>query len=166
VPYCATTDLLTGDVPLSSRPNLDPVKFVADAADEIDSKIGFRYHTPIDTGDGSLPRPVSLLLKRLNAHLASGRLIMASTINSQGTETHAYGVYLVREASRTINMIAEGELLLEGVELASGVSVNNPAKVLISNLDAVSQVEAFYGAAASGSILPVGFPSPYRAAGG
>lgn len=162
--YCAVTDLLTGDVPLSSRPNLDPAKFVSDAADEIDSKIGFRYQTPID--DEAAPRPVVLLLKRINAHLASGRLIMASTINSQSTETHAYGVYLVREASRTINQIAEGELDLPGLELAPGVSVKNPAKVLISNLDEFSQVEAFYGAATDVSFYPVGFRSPYRAAGG
>jgi hypothetical protein len=39
--YSAVTDLLTGDLPLPSY--VSPVKFVDDAADEIDSKIGFLY---------------------------------------------------------------------------------------------------------------------------
>lgn len=145
--YCEVTDLLTGTIPTPTA--LNPTKFVSDAADEIDSKIGMIYATPVvitDTVAGQpnpVVRPVRLLLKRLNVHLASGRLIMAAAANMEDTQLHAYGWSLVKEATDTLTAIAAGELNLVGVEPAEGAtaSVTTP---LISNLDAESNVEAFY----------------------
>ncbi|HWI68184.1 MAG TPA: hypothetical protein VNS88_07365, partial [Nitrospiraceae bacterium] len=71
--YSEVTDLLTGNVPTPAY--LSPQKYVDDAADEIDSKIGFVYETPIDvtySSSNPVTRPVRLLLKRINNFLASG----------------------------------------------------------------------------------------------
>lgn len=158
--YCTTDDLLIGDIPTTAV--LTPAKAVQDAADEIDSKIGFRYSTPVDvTPTGPTPRPVLLLLKRLNAHLASGRLIMAAAAAGSQDNVHAYGASLVREVTRTLNQIAEGELDLDGLEPLSPEPVRAP---LIFNVDPRSQVEGFYDTLTNP--LAAEFGSPYRSAGG
>lgn len=175
--YCTVDDLLIGDISTSAE--LSPVKYVNDAADEIDSKIGFRYDTPIPV---SSPRPVLLLLKRLNSHLASGRLILAATISANQEELNAYGASLVNDAQLTLEAIASGQMFLPGApanpDLPPPPSADDPSTLpaLISNLDEVSQVEAFYDAATRDSLggfypTPYGtgrgyFPSPYRAASG
>lgn len=163
--YCTVADLLIGDITTNAA--LDPVKYVADAADEIDSKIGFRYATPVPA---EAPRPVLLLLKRLNAHLASGRLILAATISANQEELNAYGASLVNDAQLTLTAIANGEMALPGVQPSPDVTVLDPddpalLPMLISNLDSVSQVEAFYAGVTTPGI-PGSMPSPYRAAGG
>lgn len=142
--YCEVKDLLIGDIPTGG--GLDPVKYVNDAADEIDSKIGFVYVTPIT----SIVRPVVLLLKRINAHLASGRMILAATISAEGDQLNAYGQSLVADSMLAIEAIASGEILLPGATINTDVippidplaPVSGP--LLISNLDTVSRVESFY----------------------
>lgn len=166
--YCTVADLLIGDISTSAE--LSPEKYVNDAADEIDSKIGFRYTTPIP---GSAPRPVLLLLKRLNSHLASGRLILAATISANQEELNAYGASLVNDAQLTLEAIASGEMRLPGAPINPDTAVvvdpTDPANypILHSNLDAFSQVEAFYDAVTNPAPLGYGgFSNPYRAASG
>lgn len=165
MPYCEVPDLLIGDITVSAA--LDPEKYVNDAADEIDSKIGFRYLTPVPN---TAPRPVLLLLKRVNSHLASGRLILAATISAEMEELNAYGANLVADAELTLAAIASGEMKLPGTELAPEVVVVDPTNplngpVLIDNLDPVSQVESFYNILTNPSSLGY-FPVPYRAGSG
>lgn len=166
MPYCVESDLLIGDISVSAA--LSPTKYVADAADEIDSKIGFRYDTPIPA---TAPRPVLLLLKRLNSHLASGRLILAATISANQEELNSYGASLVNDAQLTLEALASGEMVLPGVaaspDLPPPPAEDDPLaqKILLSNLDPVSQVEAFYGAVTSPDVLGY-MPDPYRAAAG
>lgn len=142
--YSATTDLLTGDIPLPSY--ITPAKYVTDAADEIDSYIGFIYLTPInvtDVPENLVSRPARLLLKRISTHLSSGRLLMAVAAPQEENNTHAYGARLVREALTALNAIADGTISLEGAakNITETVEVTAP---LINNLDAVSAVETFY----------------------
>ena len=163
--YCTTADLLLGDISTSTA--LDPAKYVNDAADEIDSKIGFRYQTPVAN---TAPRPVLLLLKRLNAHLATGRLILAATISANQEELNAYGASLVNDAMLTLTAIAEGEMPLPGTTVNPDIPTVDPddpslLPILHSNLDPVSQVEAFYAGVTTPGFLG-SMPSPYRAAGG
>jgi phage gp36-like protein len=160
MPYCASDDLLTGDIPVVGRAGLDVSKFIQDAADEIDSKIGFRYATPVA---GDAPRPVLLLLKRINSHLATGRLIMAADAAGQRTELHAYGVSLIREAHESLDAIAAGTVDLDVAPATPVAPSEHQQGPLIFNVDPVSQVESFYGAVTA---LP-GFtpPSPYPYAG-
>lgn len=142
-PYSTPEDFLTGDIPLP--PYIDPNKVCLDARDEIDSHIGFIYETPLDvTEGGPLSRPARLLIKRISAHLSSGRLIMAADSSGQNEELHNYGIYLVNQAMDALNAISQGKIVLDGA-----TKKDDDEKVatapLISNLDAVSQVEAFYG---------------------
>lgn len=151
--YCGIADLKIPDIGGGSA-TLDPQKYVDDAADEMDSKIGWRYATPIDVTDpGPTPRPVRLLLKRLNAFLASGRLILALTALQEDEQLNAYGQHMVDEVDLTLAMIADGEMVLPGLELTDGTTTGelgetptNPRVTapMISNLDAESNVEAFY----------------------
>lgn len=147
--YCTVADLLIGDIRQSAA--LDPEKYVNDAADEIDSKIGWVYQTPIpvetNTPTGSpaaaTPRPVQLLLKRINAHLASGRMILAATVAAEQDQLNAYGASLVAEAELAIGQIASGQLVLDGVTAGTGSTPSKP-RPLIANGDSESYVDAFY----------------------
>lgn len=140
--YCATTDLLYGNIPLPT--GITAQKFVDDAAEEIDSYIGMTYLTPVDINASELARPVKLLLKRINSHLATGRLILAVTANGEDDRLHAYGASLVTESLATLQAISDGEVTLIGAAPANAddVAVTGP---MIANVDAESNVEAFYG---------------------
>lgn len=143
MPYSAKTDLLTGNIPLPSYVDAD--KYVADAADEIDSYIGFIYKTPVDvTEQGPTSRPARLLLKRLNNFLASGRLMMAAAAAQEDTEQHAYARRLVGEALDSLKMIAEGKISLDGAEPAPASSDAKQNVPVILNKDVESNVDAFY----------------------
>lgn len=142
--YSTTNDLLTGEVPLPAY--LDPQKFVDDAADEIDSMIGFVYETPVDiTEDPGNPvaRPVRLLLKRISNFLASGRLLMAVETGSEVERIHQYGLYLVTQATAALVEIKEGKVVLEGVPADTDESDAITAP-LQYNKDTESNVDAFY----------------------
>lgn len=143
--YCTTADLLNGGIPLPEY--LDPAKYVQDAADEIDSKIGLRYITPIsmaESGETAVPRPVRLFLKRTNAFLATGRLLLAVASPDERNQVHAYGRSLIEEATKALDAIASGEVSLTDVpEVNDGADAPITAP-LISNLDSESSVEAFY----------------------
>jgi hypothetical protein len=141
--YSEVGDLLNGNIPLPDY--VDKQKFVQDAADEIDSKIGFIYVTPIDISDSSdVPRPARLLLKRINNFLATGRLLMAVDAGGEDDRLHAYGWSLVQEATVALSQIASGEIYLKG---ADPVNVGEDAiitSIIVNNLDVESNVEAFY----------------------
>jgi hypothetical protein len=144
VAYCTTADVSTGNIPLPTY--IDKQKFVDDAADEIDSKIGFVYQTPLDITDSPsnlLVRPARLLLKRLNANLATGRLILALDAAGEDDKLHAYGWSLVREVTAALNNIADGDIALDGAPLVDPTA-NSAKAAMIFNVDPESNVEAFY----------------------
>lgn len=153
--YCEVIDLLIGDI--STSVLLNPQKYVEDASDEIDSKIGFLYTIPISVNDPT-PRPVVLLLKRICSHLASGRLIMAATLSVEGKELHAYGESLVKGAQQAIESIITGHIVLTGVT-SNILGPGTYAKLgIISNSDAESMVEAYYDRIVNPAYI---FPGPY-----
>lgn len=158
--YCTVADLLIGDIPTSGA--LDPQKYVNDAADEIDSKIGFVYTTPIPVDAASdTPRPVVLLLKRLNSHLASGRLILAATIPGEDERLNAYGASLVNEVEATILAIQSGQVILDGVTPGGFTLPKKPVPMLL-NGDDESAVDAYYDRVVNPSYpRPIGW-SPNR----
>lgn len=140
--YCQVADLLVGNVPLPAY--LDPQKFVDDAGDEIDTKIGYLYTTPVDLTAPALHRTAKLLLKRINSHLASGRLLLSVAAPKEQDRLHAYAYSLVKEAGEALECIASGEYPLEGAVPADGAEVLTTPQAMISNLDTESNVEAFY----------------------
>lgn len=140
--YCDVADLLLGDLPVPEN----AAKYVQDATDEIDSKIGLRYKTPIvisgEENDAG-KRATKLLLKRICSWLASGRIILAFAVSQEIQFQHAYGRSLVDEATAALNAIASGDVILYGVE---PIDPNNKGSTgpIINNIDAESNVEAFY----------------------
>jgi hypothetical protein len=155
VAYADVLDMIVGDIPES--PALPKQKYIDDAADEIDSKIGFVYATPIDVSEGgSTPRPVRLLLKRLNAHLASGRYIMAATVNAEDENLNAYGKSLVESVELSLALIATGKMVLDDVEKETNVTLPRKGIPMISVADAESNVEAFYNRTANPN-----YPAPH-----
>lgn len=160
--YCEVTDLMLGDIPLPSY--IDPQKKVDDACDEIDSYLGYIYETPIDVSStGPLARPARLLLKRINASLASGRLILAVASPEENRNLHAYGWSLVTESLASLRELATGNPALEGATPAENAAPAASTAPLIDNLDPESSVEAFYDRIANpsyqyGSLL--GYTNP------
>lgn len=138
--YCATEDLQLGSVPLPT--NGDDLKYIGLAADEIDSVIGMRYKTPVVV-DASSPiqRPVGLLLKKINAWLASGRLVMAADASGADDQIQQYGKYLVEEALIPLRQIADGTIVLPGIEL-SDPEANKDTGPVAAFADEASLVEA------------------------
>lgn len=150
--YCAVGDLLTGNIPLATY--TDPTKYVQDAADEIDSKIGFVYETPIDIVDPTpVPRPARLLLKRLNTFLATGRLLMAADAGGENDRLHAYGYSLVQEATVALDQIASGQIIIEGAVPINTGDDTQVTTIIVNNLDSESNVEAFYNRVANPAYL-------------
>lgn len=146
--YCQPEDLLLGDVPTSSESASG--KYCVDAADEIDSRIGHIYQTRVVIVDPAPPgtpspvsRPARLLLKRINVWLATGRLLMAQDASGEESSVHAYALKLVTDASAAIDMIAYGQIVLDGAPKVSGYSEVSSGPIY-ANLDSESSVEAFY----------------------
>lgn len=144
MPYSEETDLLLGDLLVS--PRLDKNKFIQDAADEIDSKLGFIYTIPLApvAPETEIPAHEVLLLKQINNKLASGRLIMTLDIAGEGTTLHAYGLRLVTEAQQELMLIANGFVELSAVRKTIAVALGESKVPRIVNADTESGVDIFY----------------------
>lgn len=142
--------MLQGPMPLPA--SMDLQTFVQAATDEIDMKIGFIYRTPVrpDADHDELPRPVSLLLKRIAANISTARAIMAAAGAVQSDELNGYARSLLAEAHTALDAIAAGRMELEGAERLpdQGQERRGPR---ISNVDSHSQVESFYANFTGGS---------------
>lgn len=138
--YCEVEDLVLGNVPVP----VSAGKYVQDAADEMDSRLGLLYVTPIVL-DESVPtqRPAFLLLKRINAWLASGRLIMALDAAGEDDQLHQYAERLVNEAMAAIKMIIEREIDLPGAEPVNPGESSSVTGPIASWGDDTSPVEAY-----------------------
>lgn len=158
--YCDSSDLVLGGIPMPAETTA--TTYVNAAADEIDSYLAGLYVTPITVPmipDSVPPAPVdprhrqtTLTLKRINSHLASGRLITALASGGEDDQVHAYGLMLIREALAALNQLKTGIPDLQGVvkhEIANEASLRGA----VYNVDPTSQVEDFYGMAAPGGIM-------------
>jgi hypothetical protein len=144
VAYASPESALLGGVPLVNPDDL--TKFFDDAADEIDATLGFIYETPVTKSakGGPLPRPVELILARINRFLASGRYIMAVASAGEEGNVHAYGWSLVKEAQAALAGLASGANELDAVRLPNpGAGRRAPA---IANKEEASNVDTFYDA--------------------
>lgn len=135
--YCTSADLLLGNVPTPSNSQ----KYIDAAAEEIDSIIGFKYQTPVVVGNSPEQRPVELLLKRLNAWLASGRIILALDGAGEDDQLHTYGAYLVTQVEETLAKIMDGSITLPGVPPASPESSTQTGPMM-ANGEETSYVDA------------------------
>lgn len=142
--YSTPDDLLIAQLRVDDP---DKIKYVNEAADDIESRIGHIYETPL-TFDTSVPqeRAASLVLKRLNNNLASGRIILAYTMPSEDKQLNAYGQYLVQDAEETLELIASRQVVLYGpIQIVlPNTEVVTGAALGISNVDSSSRVDDFY----------------------
>jgi hypothetical protein len=156
VAYCTKDDLLTGDIPFSSKYG-DGTSFVQLAADEIDATIGRIYVTPVtfDLTNNPGSRVSQLMLKKINQLLASGRIVMDMAAGGEDDNLHAYGYSMWREAWTLLQDIVNGKYVLDTAsgKIPTDVSNANTA-VSVHNEDGYSLVEAFY----SGVPSVLGYP--------
>ncbi len=158
-PYCELADLLMGNIPVPS----DAQKYIDQAADEIDSKIGMKYATPVVVDSSPESRPTTLLLKRINTWLATGRMILARDAGGEDDQLHQYGLYLVNEATAALNAIVDGSVTLPGATPVTPDD-NLSSAPIISNVDNTSAVESFgevFGNPASQALTAPRYPWAY-----
>lgn len=143
MPYADPDMRLVGNIP--ARAELELAGFYDDAADEIDAILGSEFDTPVTVAqDGtSLPRTVSLILRRVNRFLATGRYILAVTAGGEDTQLQAYGASLIREALTALQQILSGTISINAKRL-SGDASRVGRQPAVSNTDAASQVDTFY----------------------
>lgn len=146
--FSTVDDLILGDLTVGTNVNL--TKFVEDATNEIFSKIGHVYVLPLEPaeelGFDLVPEYTEALLKKLNNHLASGRLILALNATSGDDALNRYGEMLVRDALTELEQIRNGVVDLVG---AARLPAANPGGdafngAAIINADSESAVDVFY----------------------
>ena len=157
--YCEAENLMIGDIVVTGP---EKTLYINDAADEMDSYLGTRYVTPIvldSSNDATNPpqRAARLALKRINAQLASGRIITSKATGGEDTDVHAYGLMLISNALAAIEAIRSGEVILPGGEVLPGVvtpgSGTSATAPLVANGDPYSQVDAFYAFTTPGAYM-------------
>lgn len=142
--YCDESDLLIGDITLGVA--YSRAEFIAAAADEMDSRIGVRYVLPLPAVE-QLNTVTGLILKRINAQLASGRLIMSVASAGEDDSLHAYGKYLVDQAMDDLLRIERGDIILRMSDdsIVDEVgAASAPDGPIITNRDEQSGVDTFY----------------------
>lgn len=127
------------------NPSLDRQKFINDASDEIDSKLGWLYVIPLEpiSPATSLPGYQLLTLKGINNKLASGRIILTLDIASEGTTLHAYGWQLIREAREELIYLANGEAQLAAIRTSPNTTTGLDKIPAIKNYDEESLLQAY-----------------------
>jgi hypothetical protein len=141
--YCAVDDLLTGDIRFPARHG-NGEGMIKSTAEEIDVRIGHLYTTPIVIGADPKYRPATLVLKKINAFLASGRLLMDFAAAEEDHETQAYARSLLKEANGLLDMIANGQIALNGAVKNVDEESKAGNKLIMHNEDSRSLVETFY----------------------
>ncbi len=157
--YCEPDTLLLGGIPADES---ELVKFVNDAADEIDSTLGAVFETPVTYRADGLPldRPALLTLTRINRYLATGRFILARAASGEEDNVHNYGARLIRESLDALRDIVRGNVNFNARRLHDPEAERKGPR--IANAEARSNVDTFYGAQTGPDNMMYGAPSPYR----
>lgn len=140
--YCEVDDLTFGDLQVPRDVSLDD--WIKITADEMDADLGQIYCLPFAFDNTKAEdRADALLLKKINAFLTMGRVILTIAGATDGTSLHAYGKSLLGDAKGALGKITNGSITLESAQLISDVDAqyNGP---IVNNRDAGSFVDAFY----------------------
>lgn len=152
--YSDPADVLLGtDMAMPADDTVE--RFVKDAAKEIDSRLGFKYVTPlrftrivngsvtkVDPEDETTYTPSFLLINRLSNFIASGRLLLASAAPEENSSIHQYGNKLLRDAEAILSQITSNRADLEVEEIDTS-DAETPYGLLVANRDRKSYVKAF-----------------------
>ena len=142
IPYCTPEDLLLGDLPTPAYIEKD--LYILNASGEVDAALSARYVVPIVLDPlNDTHRVAILILKRISAHIASARIIMAAAAGSEDNRVHAYARYLLQEGQVALDALAKGNPDLIGpIPLEPDSSMSD--KPLVVNADPTSPVDEFY----------------------
>jgi len=122
---------------------VDVDKIVEQQAEHMDSVLGRIYTLPINLRtDNPEERPYALLLKKINAFLAIGDIIIKAGGARQDSEILAYGMYYTKHALNQLSLIENGKLDLGPLERRDGTDATEAPMII--NRDSFSRVEAFY----------------------
>lgn len=174
--YSDPEDVLVGtDFALPSDDTVE--RFVKDAAKEIDSRLGFRYKTPlkftrvvngsltyVDPDDPGTYTPSYLLISRLSNFIASGRYILAATSPEENLAIHQYGNKLLRDAEAILSQITSNRADLEIEELPTDTN-ETPFGLMVKNRERRSFIQSFEDQPTNYNDPYVGAestPQPYR----
>lgn len=134
--YCEFPDLQLGGLTLPTRFN--PYDAINSAADEMNAKLGQVYELPLDLT--AAPSYVTPMLRKINAQLASGRILCAYSEN-EDKNVHAYGAQLIKEAKDELLAIFDGrQQLIDVPKLPGSFKVTAPE---IFNHDQRSAVDSY-----------------------
>lgn len=184
--YSHQDDLLVGtNIALPAL--LSKEAFVRDAAREIDSRLGFRYRTPlkfmrtlpsgqrieVDPADPETHTATYLTIQRLSNNIASGRLLLALAAPGEDNTLNAYAMKLLRDAEGIFAQIDSGRLALE-LAPKEAASETRGSRLRVAGPDPFSRVEAYGNLrspfAADAEPLPMDQPGyvrdPYGIRGG
>lgn len=155
--YCETGDLYISGVRMPQGMQMTPDTAIGLAAEEIDTMIGMLYQTPISVEENDPDKRFdSLTLKRINALLASGRLITSMATGGEQNRVQAYGEYLLRMAFDHLKQIQTGVIKLTSatpIEQADNNSLNK-GPILVTDNQQVSLVDSFYENFQPGGFTP------------
>lgn len=135
--YSTDEDMMIGDLTYDADYRNT---FRSRAKDEIDTALGFLYLIPLS------PSPsvhVGLILKQIEARLASGRLILDRTAAMEDNSLQAYGNSLLKEGQQMLMQITTGMVELIGQTRVPSAATAGNAPVIIQG-DTTSGVDAYY----------------------
>lgn len=136
-------------------PREPPVEqWIQHAADHMNSYIGQIYELPLQLDPLRADHLADiLLLRRINAWLAMGQIIMNANASAEDSNLHVYGKWMYDEANKELARISAGRTVLEaGIPLVEPDTRSNGP--LITNRDSGSFVDAFYRSNGSAHIGP------------
>lgn len=141
MPYCSADDVTLGSMELPRGVDVD--KVIEQQAEHMDSVLGRIFQLPftLSVTDPD-QRPYALLLKKVNAYLAIGDIIIKAGGPRQDTEVLAYGMYYVKQANAILNAIENGKLEIPFLERINGVEDGQAPAIF--NRDSFSRIEEFY----------------------
>lgn len=116
--YCTSTDLLIDHQMYTDTNEKD--RYVRAAADAMDAKLGFLYVVPVDVASDEFPAHEASLLKKINAELATGRLIMSRSSGGQENNVNQYALFLIKQAEGDLMALANGNVDLHAPRVDSG----------------------------------------------
>lgn len=143
--YSTVEDLQLGNLPIPA--SLKAQRYVGDASDEIDSRLGFYYKVPLEFDPLDYKHHASrLLVKRINILLSTSKIVAAINVGVEDKQLNAYAKQLSDQANGFIDQIINGYYTLVGPTPVSPNTggITRVAGLSISNVDAKSFVEEEY----------------------
>lgn len=148
--YCSVSDLLLGDLELSSRLIVDD--YIARAARDMNTVLGRRYVVPVVSAE----QFTKDVLASICADLASAYVVMSTAQGGEDNRVNAYGLFLYNRASAALLEALDGPALPGATMRDASAAKRGP--VTVTQQDKSSPVETFYNFTQGEPWLP--FPRP------